>query len=145
MIKKIIIHLWHSRIKFARYFATGITAFVLDISLLYILKEFFGLYPVVAVIINQIIIIGFVFLMNKFFSFRANGNTRKQMMRFAMVVIGNYLFAIFWMWFFNHKLGFNYLLVRTANVALAVAWNFLLYQEWVYRPANAEPAKPCCE
>lgn len=145
MIKKLIIHLWQSRIKFARYFATGITAFVLDIALLYILKEFFGLYPVVAVIINQIIIIGFVFLVNKFFSFRANGNTRRQMIKFAVVVGGNYLFAIFWMWFFNHKLGFNYLLVRTANVALAVAWNFLLYQEWVYRPDKTEPAKPRCE
>ncbi len=142
MIKKFLIYLWQSRIKFARYFAIGITAFVFDIVLLYILKEFFGLYPVVAVIINQIIIIGFVFLMNKFFSFRANSNTHKQMIRFATVVGGNYLFAIFWMWLFNHKFGFNYLLVRTANIALAVAWNFLLYQEWVYRPAKIEPAKP---
>jgi len=139
MIKKFLIYLWQSRLKFAKYFATGITAFVLDIGSLYVLKEFFGIYPVAAVIINQVVIIGFVFLMNKFFSFRANGNTRRQVIRFAVVIIGNYLLAIFWMWLFNHKLGFNYLLVRTANVALAVAWNFLLYQEWVYRPAKIEP------
>jgi len=145
MIKKFLIHLWQSRIKFAKYFATGITAFVLDIVSLYILKEFFGLYPVVAVIINQIFIISFVFLVNKFFSFRANGNTHKQMIRFAVVMAGNYLLAVFWMWLFNHNFRFNYLLVRTANVALAVAWNFLLYQEWVYRPEKTEPAKPCCE
>ncbi|PIT88752.1 MAG: hypothetical protein COU29_00010 [Candidatus Magasanikbacteria bacterium CG10_big_fil_rev_8_21_14_0_10_36_32] len=145
MIKKFLIHLWQSRIKFVRYFIIGITSFVLDIVLLYILKEFFGLYPVVAVIINQIFIIGFVFAMNKFFSFRANGNTSKQVARFSVVVAGNYLFAIFWMWLFNHELGFNYLLVRTANVILTVAWNFLLYQEWVYRVEKIEPAKSCCE
>lgn len=145
MVKKFLVYLWQSRIKFVRYFAIGITAFVLDIGSLYILKEFFGIYPVVAVIINQIFIIGFVFLMNKSFSFRANGNTPAQMARFAVVVIFNYLFAVLWMWTFNHKLGFNYLLVRTINVALAVAWNFLLYQEWVYKSAKTESSKTCCE
>lgn len=125
--------MWKSRIQFAKYFAIGITSFTLDIISLYILKEFVGLNPVVAVVINQIFIISFVFLMNKFFSFKAGGNTSRQMIKFAAVVIFNYLFAIFWMWFFNYKLGFNYLLVRTANIALAVSWNFLLYREWVYR------------
>ena len=133
MIITCINYFWQSRIQFAKYFTIGITAFILDIISLYILKEFAGLNPVMAVVINQVFIISFVFLMNKFFSFRADGDTSKQMMKFAVVVICNYLFAIFWMWFFNHKLGFNYLLVRTANIVLAVSWNFLLYREWVYR------------
>jgi putative flippase GtrA len=139
MIKKFLIYFWQSRFKFIKYFSVGITAFVLDIISLYVLKEFFGLNPVRAVILNQIFIIAFVFLMNKFFSFRADGNTRRQMIKFAAVITFNYLLSIFWMWLFNHKFGFNYLLVRTANIALAVAWNFFLYQEWVYCQEKPNP------
>lgn len=94
-----------------------------------------------AVVINQFLIISFIFLLNKFFSFKAGGSTSRQIFRFAVVLIGNYLFAIFWMWFFNQKLAFNYLLTRTVNVALAVSWNFILYREWVYRIPKTELPK----
>ncbi len=136
ILNKYLNYTWTHREQFIKYFAIGISGTVLDILTLWILKEFFGLIPVVAVIINQIFILLYIFLFNKKFSFQARGNTRNQMFRFLVLAGANYLFAISWMWLWSQYFGYNYLLVRICNIVLAVAWNFLLYREWVYKVRN---------
>ncbi len=133
MIKKIIIRLWSMRQQFVRYFVIGIGAVVLDIGSLYLLKQYLHLRPVTAVIINGIFILNYVFFLNKYWAFKSTGVTHKQMVRFFILAGVNYAIAIGWMYIFNHKFGFYYLFVRLANIALSVAWNFLLYKFWVYK------------
>ncbi len=136
VLNKYLNYLWTHRRQFVRYFFVGVSGTFLDILSLWILKEFFGLIPVVAVVINQVFVLLFIFFLNKKYSFQADGEARKQMIKFFVVATGNYIFAIFWMWFWNQNFGFNYLIVRIVNIALAVAWNFLLYKEWVYKEYN---------
>ncbi len=133
MFKKLLVKLWNDRDQFLRYFASGITAFVLDMATLYFFKEYLMLSAVVSVVLNQILIIIFLFLVNKYFSFKAKGDTQKQIIKFFLVMILNYLIAVLWMWVWNDKMGYNYLIVRFVNIALSVSWNFLLYKFWVYR------------
>ncbi len=133
MIKKLILHLWSARREFAKYFITGVSGVILDVGSLYLLKEFAHVKPVVAVIINQAVLINYVFFINKYWSFKVKGVTHKQIVRFYCLAGGNYLFSVGWMWVFNEQWQFNYLIVRLVNVALAVAWNFLLYKHWVYK------------
>jgi len=133
MLRKYLNYLWYNRRQFIVYFGIGISGTILDILTLWILKEFFGLIPVVAVIINQVFMLLYVFFLNKKLNFRVGGEVHKQMIRFMMVAFGNYFFAILWMYFWNHFFNFNYLLVRIINIALSVFWNFLLYKEWVYK------------
>ncbi|MDO9510012.1 MAG: GtrA family protein [Candidatus Magasanikbacteria bacterium] len=128
-LKYILLH----REQFIKYFVIGVSGTVLDILSLWILKEFFGLLPVVAVIVNQIFMLLYIFFLNKKISFKVGGIAHQQMIRFLIVAGGNYLFAILWMWLFNYNFGYNYLLVRIVNIILAVSWNFLLYREWVYK------------
>jgi len=152
MSESLLIRLWAARFQFIKYFITGIIAVVLDIASLYALKEYLHLRPVTAVVINQIFILNYVFFTNKYWSFKAQGTTGKQAIRFLIVAGWNYLFAIFWMWLWTEKSNFElpyfYLLARTANIALAVAWNFLLYRYWVYREwrngaaVNNQPSSP---
>ncbi|MFZ4648465.1 MAG: GtrA family protein [Patescibacteria group bacterium] len=118
--------------EFLRYFLIGLSAFILDIGTLFILKERFNLSPVLSVVLNQILMINFVFFLNKYWSFRSGSLKRKEALRFLIVAALNYLIAVIWMAFFNHYLGLNYLLVRFVNVVLAVSWNFLLYKHFVY-------------
>lgn len=132
-MKQLILKLWSFRHEFAKYFIIGFSSFLLDVGSLYILKNHLGLKPYVAVIMNQPFILVFVFYLNKHWSFKAGGLTHKQMIRFLCVAGMNYVISAAWMWLFNEKLGLQYLIVRTLNVALAVAWNFLLYKYWVYR------------
>jgi putative flippase GtrA len=132
MIFKFLRWLWSIRRQFIKYFITGVSAVILDVGSLFILKEYAGMRPLFAVVINQVVILNFVFFINKYWSFKANGATARQVSRFLIVAGGNYIVAIVWMWFFNERLGLNYLLARVINIAVAVAWNFLLYRYFVY-------------
>lgn len=133
MLKKFIIYLWSLRRQFAKYFITGISGVVLDMGSLIILKEIFGWKPVWAVVANQAFLLVYIFLVNKYWSFRDHSLPHKQVARFLILAMFNYLFAVTFMYVFNHKLGFDYRLVRMASIAMMVAWNFFLYKYWVYK------------
>lgn len=124
---------WAHRLELGRYFVVGSSAFILDMSSLYVIKEHFNLQPVQAVVINQAFILAYVFLLNKKWSFGSTGQTHTQLMRFLILAGSNYLISIAWMWFFAHYLPINYLITRILNIILAMSWNFLLYKYWVYR------------
>lgn len=133
------------RKEFAKYFVIGISAFVLDIGSLFLLKEKAHLTPVMSVVINQFFLLNFVFFLNKHWSFKAQGLTHKQIMRFLILSGVNYFISIVWIWVASHKIGINYLIARTANIICAVAWNFLLYKFWVYKihpPVTVDVNKP---
>lgn len=146
MINNLIQKLWSMRHEFVRYFVVGIGAVVLDVGSLYLLKTYAHLHPVTAVVVNGIVLLNFVFFMNKHWSFGgATGNAvHRQAMRFLTVSGMNYFISITWMWIFTehwpvHVLGngHDYLLVRVANIALSVCWNFALYKKWVYKTEDA--------
>lgn len=124
------------RREFTKYFIIGITAFVLDIGSLYLLKEYAHLSPVTSIVINQIVIVNLVFYLNKKWSFKSNGQTHKQIVKFYILAVANYLISIIWMGAMHNYLQIHYLIARIANIILAVAWNFLLYRYWVYRVVN---------
>lgn len=133
MISKFLNIFRQNKKQFVKYFIIGVSAFVLDLSLLYIFKEYFHLRPVIAVIINQALMLNYVFFLNKRWSFVAEGATHKQMIRYYILSGANYFFSICWMYVFNEYFLVNYLIARTMNIALAVSWNFVLYKFWVYR------------
>jgi putative flippase GtrA len=153
MIKDFFCYLWEK--KFLQYSIVGSSAFILDFATLIILKESFSLNPIVAVAINQILVINYVFFFNKYWSFECEGQTMKQMIKFLILMLGNYVFAVIWMWFFTHLISFSweinlfgrirdlwYLVVRLMNILLAVSWNFLIYKYWVYKKENLENKNP---
>ncbi len=125
--------LWSIRRQWLGYFLVGVSASVLDMGTLFLLKEYLHWRPVMAVVINQLVIVNYVFFLNKYYSFQSQGQTHRQIVKFYLLAFWNYVFAIFWMWLLNEKYGFNYLLTRVSGIVLAVCWNFLLYKYWVYR------------
>jgi putative flippase GtrA len=139
MLKKIIKFLWSMREQFIKYFVVGVSAVVIDVGSLIFFKEILGIAPFIAVLINQIFVLVFVFLLNKYWSFGGTKYSHRQVVRFGIVVAFDYAFAVSAMYVFNHLLQFDYRLVRLASIALAVSWNFFLYKYWVYA-AVAETA-----
>ena len=130
-LRKLFSKFWSK--EFLRYFVVGSSSVLLDIGTLYCLKDFFGLSPVLSIVINQLIIYVYVFLLNKFWVFSIRSATLKQMIRYCILALINYIIAIIWMWFFHNILGINYLLVRLGNIALSTIWNFLIYRFFVYQ------------
>lgn len=133
MIIGLVKKFWPLRCQFFKYAVIGTSGVFIDLITLYCLKEYFGLRPFFAVGINQIIVLCYIFFLNKHWSFQSKGESGRQVIKFLMVACGNYLFAIGWMYLFNENLGFNYMLVRVANIAMSVSWNFLLYRGFVYK------------
>jgi putative flippase GtrA len=137
MIKKTAKFFWSLRQQFAKYFTIGITAVILDMGSLIFFKETLHLLPVIAVIANQIFILAFVFLANKYWSFKEHSMTHRQLVRFGIVAVYNYSFSVAAMYVFNHLWQYDYRLVRLGSIILAVSWNFFLYKYFVY--ASAKP------
>jgi len=133
MLSGITFFIKSSRKQFFFYTLVGSSAFILDLITLIFLKEVLHLRPVVAVVFNQILIVNYVFFLNKEYSFNSKGRVRKQMIKFYLLSGWNYFFAIFWMWLLNEKLVVHYLVARVSGIILAVCWNFLLYKYWVYK------------
>ncbi len=128
---KQLIEKFYSR-EFVKYFAVGCSAVVLDIGSLFIFKNYFGFSAIWAVVVNQLIICNYVFFLNKIWVFSNKKQVTKQIIKYYILALFNYLVAIIWMWFFHNIMGQNYLLVRIANIAVSVAWNFLIYKFFIY-------------
>jgi len=124
---------WSQRHYFTKYFIVGLSGVFLDIGSLIVLKERFGFSPTTAIVINQIFLLTYIFLLNKYWSFKDKTLPHRQIVRFLILASGNYLFAVLLMYIFNHWIGFDYRLVRLGSIALMVTWNFFLYKFWVYK------------
>ena len=135
-LKNLILMAWSIKDQFTKYFIIGASGVFLDIATLFLLKEYFYLRPVWAVMINQLIMLNYVFFLNKFWAFKSNGMTYRQMVRFYSLALFNYVFSVVWMFVLNETFGVNYLLARILNIALAVSWNFAIYKFWVFVNVN---------
>ena len=133
MFLKLLKYFWSLRRQFAKYFIIGISGVILDMVTLVLFKEVFGIAPTIAVIVNQILLLSYNFYLNKNWSFREKSMPHKQIARFLILALGNYIFSVGAMYIFNHVLDFDYRLVRLATIAIMVSWNFLLYKYWVYK------------
>jgi putative flippase GtrA len=100
------------RREFGKYFVIGCSDFLFDIATLFLFKEYLHLTPVEAVILNQALLLNYVFLMNKYWSFKAKGPTRAQIVRFYSVAAMNYGISVAWMWFFYRAFSPRYLSPR---------------------------------
>lgn len=133
MLKSLLRRFWSVRYQFFRYFCVGFSAFILDMGSLMFFKEILKATPVVAVIINQAVLLVYVFCLNKYWSFRNHDLPHRQVARFLILSGTNYLVAVMAMYLFSQRLNFDYRLVRIGNIILAVSWNFVLYKVWVYK------------
>jgi putative flippase GtrA len=137
-LNKYLLFFWSLRRQFIKYFITGVSGVILDIASFALLKEVFGLAPVVAVVINQVFLLAYIFLINKYWSFRNKDLPHRQIVRFLILAGFNYLFSVFTMYIFNHKFEFNAYLIRICTIAVMVGWNFFLYKYWVYQITSHE-------
>jgi putative flippase GtrA len=133
---------WSLKRQFAKYFIIGISSVFIDMAILIFLKEFGGFSPVLAVVFSQLVVILFVFFMNKHWSFGAPTRTHRQAIRFLSLASFNYFFSLAAMQIGNGVWGFDYRLVRLATMAMMVLWNFFLYKYWVYKISEQEIIEP---
>lgn len=100
---------------------------------LVVFKEWIGLGAVLAVVLNQLIVLPYNFFLNKYWSFKNKSLPHRQMVRYLTLMGANYLFSVGAMKLAHDVWGFDYRLVRLGTIIVMVSWNFLLYKHWVYK------------
>lgn len=123
----------NSKYQIARFLITGISSAIMDIGLLIILKEKANFRPVFAVATNQVFVIAYNFLMNKYWSFATKKMPLRQFGRYIILVFLNYFFSIALMYLFYDLVGIDYKLVRLSSITLLFVVNFIFYKYWVYK------------
>jgi len=122
-----------SRRQIIKFLIVGFSSALLDVGLLIILKEKANFHPVWAVAVNQIFIIAYNFLLNKYWSFETSRQPIRQFGRYVTLVIFNYFLSISLMYWLYDVAGMNYKLVRIFSIGLLFIINFIIYKHWVYK------------
>ncbi len=120
-----------------RFLVCGGTGFMLDMSSLALFVEVLGIDARIAVILSSCIGAVFVFLANKFFTFRNREPAGRQFLRFVVVygisIVFNALLSNLLLW-----LGVQYLLAKMIAIGIGIIWNYLLSHGFIFRRKKEE-------
>ncbi len=118
--------------KIVKFGITGGIAAVIDLGGLQIMVRSLSVPEEAAVVLSSLVSVIFVFIFNKFFTFR-DGSTgyARQITKFALVygfaIVLNGVVSNFFLW-----LGFHYLLAKVFAIGIGAVINFILSHVFVF-------------
>lgn len=133
-------------IQFLKYLFVGGSAALLDFSTFIVAlnaiekteigfsKNLFGTTP--AAIANTLgILIGFLwsFLLNKYWAFRAQGNTKTQLFLVSLLLLSNITITNFLITILHYDLDISSEWAKILMQIAVVGWNYLLYQYFIFK------------
>lgn len=116
------------------YLVVGGLTVVVDIGLLGLLHEFYGVPLGVATTVAFCTAVMVNFLLNRttMSSWGSSGLTQHAL-RYGSLVVANYVITLAVVTTAGN-VGNRYLVAKVALVAVSTLWNFLLYRHWVFTP-----------
>lgn len=125
--------------KMVKFAMTGGVAAIIDLGGLQIMVRYLSVPAEVAVILSSLISVIFVFIFNKFFTFRdKSARYVSQIIKFALVygfaIILNGFVSNIFLW-----LGFHYLLAKVIAIGIGAVINFVLSHVFVFRQPAPVP------
>ena len=123
------------------YLVVGGLTVVVDIGLLALLHEFYGVPLGVATTVAFCVAVAVNFLLNRtaMSSWGSQGLTQHAL-RYGSLVVANYVITLAVVTTAGH-VGDRYLVAKVAVVAVSTLWNFLLYRYWVFLPPRPNVAE----
>lgn len=119
--------------QFVRYGITGSTTVIINLALLFIFTEFFGLWYMFSAVIAGTACTVFNFLMNRRWSFKSNGTMHRQMVKYLLLLGFNYLYSLGALYLLVELLHINYLLAQIIVSMVMVSWNFAMFRYVIYK------------
>lgn len=123
---------WQEKERFAKYFISGLGAVGVDGGSYIIFTRFWHWPPLPSNVLCVLLGATWAFFLNKFWSFKAVGNTVRQSRRFLTLFIFNYVLQQGLFFLGVDVLRIHDGIVKVAIMAMVVAWNFFAYRFWVY-------------
>ena len=119
-----------------KFIVAGLSGASIDFGVSGFLVEVFGVHPSVAYIPSGLAAVTFVFIFNKFVTFRSHGHAADQTLRFIVVYsiafALNYLVALGLFW-----LGIHYMLAKAIAIGLIAFLNYVLSHGFIFRKSEA--------
>ncbi len=123
--------------QFGRFLLCGGTGFVVDLSSLIVMVERLSIDPRIAVLLSSCAGALFVFIANKFFTFRNRDPAARQFARFALVygmsIVMNALISNALLW-----LGIVYILAKMIAIGIGILWNYSWSHLFIFRKVSNE-------
>jgi len=118
--------------KIVKFAITGGIAAVIDLGGLQIMVRYLSVPEEAAVVLSSLVSVIFVFIFNKFFTFRdGSKGYAKQITKFVLVygfaIILNGIVSNFFLW-----LGFHYLVSKVFAIGIGAVINFVLSHLFVF-------------
>ena len=124
---------WSIRREAVKYIIVGFSSLFIDYGLFLILHSAFAVHYLIATAISQIAALYFNFTANKHWSFRSNGNTRTELIRYSVLQTWNYIFQIVTLYALVTYTPLRAEIAKIIIIPIIVSWNFLAYKFFVYR------------
>ena len=123
------------------YLVVGGLTVVVDIGLLALLHESYGVSLGLATTVAFCTAVVVNFLLNRtaMSSWGSRGLTQHAL-RYGSLVVANYVITLAVVTTAGH-VGDRYLVAKVAVVAASTSWNFLLYRHWVFTPPRPTSSK----
>jgi len=122
--------------KFIKYGIIGFTAFLVDVSTIYILREILLVHEMIAVTAGFCVGATYNFLFNKYWSFRSEHNIYKEFISFMSVALVGLTLNNIIVYFGSEKFGFNLYLCKIVAVGVVFFWNFTMNFKFTFKAGN---------
>tara|TARA_Y100000310_G_C20400183_1_gene677026 strand:- start:288 stop:674 length:387 start_codon:yes stop_codon:yes gene_type:complete len=118
----------------AKYFTIGTISTLINLSVLYLLVEYFNFYYILAAAIAYILAITNSFFWNKKWTFNNKLHEyRKQYGKYLLVSVFGLIISLSLLIFFVEVLNFWYLLSQLFSIAFVGMATFLSNKYWTFR------------
>lgn len=118
-----------------RFLFVGGLSFALDLGVLALLHEIFGVDLWIATPIAFIVSLVFNFLLQRIFTFQATNSRGVSAVKYILLVVFNIVVTDLIVTGFD-AIGWSYVAGKTTATVLTTAWNYLLYRHWIFRRGN---------
>ena len=118
-----------------RYVIAGGTASLLDILLLYVLTDIFGLYYLASATFSVTVSFFFRFFAQKYFAFQ-NSSTETlhfQLLYYSLLYLGSMLATIGLLYMFVEKFGLWYIAAQVITILLIASVSFFVYKIIIFK------------
>ena len=133
LLRHFIIENWLHPWQLVRYLVGGLSAYVLDLSTSYLLYHYAHIPAGLTPIVQAPVVVTYAFLVQKYFTFRNRTFTKKQLFRYACIIVENNLITSIGLFLLVQVLHINFIVAKFLIMFVVVANNFPLFKLWVFK------------
>ncbi len=123
---------WKTELKFV---VSGTVAAIVDLGVLYVFTDFFGVWYLVSAIMAFIFAFFTSFFLQKYWTFEDGGNkaVKKQMVIYFVVAICNLALNTLLMYVFVDIIGVHYIFSQIIVALLIACASFFVYRNFIFK------------